>query len=54
MNPELRKIVKELEHIITDRYEQQLLKYFDFAGWMRNILEGKTRKTEHQSRRIAP
>lgn len=46
MNNQQRKIITELDSVVKDRYEQQLLKYFDFAGWIRSLLEGKTRKTE--------
>jgi hypothetical protein len=34
---ERRRIINELEIIAKDPYEMQLLKYFDFAGWIRNI-----------------
>jgi hypothetical protein len=46
MNNERRKILNELELIIKDRYEQQLLKYFDFAKWVGNIVEVKNKKIE--------
>jgi len=34
---EQRKVLKELDAVAKDRYEQQLLKYFDLAGWVRSI-----------------
>jgi hypothetical protein len=46
MNNERRKIIHDLELIVKDRYEQQLLKYFDFAEWTRNLVEGKHKKKE--------
>jgi hypothetical protein len=46
MNNEQRKLLNELSLVTKDRYEQQLLKYFDFAGWARNIIEGRQKKPE--------
>jgi len=37
MPAERRKIINELEGIIGDRYEQQLLKYFDFTKWIKHV-----------------
>jgi hypothetical protein len=39
MTNEKKKIVSELAGITNDKYERQLLKYFDFTGWLSNILE---------------
>jgi hypothetical protein len=39
-----RKILKELENIKEDRYEQQLLRYFDFSVWAKNLIGGKGKK----------
>jgi len=38
MPNEKRKALKELDAVVKDRYEQQLLKYFDLAGWVRGIV----------------
>lgn len=39
-----RKLTKELDDIANDRYEQQLLKYFNLAGWILSVTEGQTKK----------
>jgi len=41
MKNEKRKITNELDLVIKDRYELQLLKYFDFARWTRFKIEGQ-------------
>ena len=41
MKNEQRKIANELGLVIKDRYELQLLKYFDFAGWTQLRIEGQ-------------
>lgn len=46
---ERKKIFTEAEKIKTDRYEQQLLKYFDFTEWIRSMLERKTSLPELRS-----
>lgn len=33
---ERRQFLRRIEPISQDKYERQLLKYFDFAGWLRN------------------
>ena len=38
-----KKMAKELYLVTRDRYEQQLLKYFDFAGWIGEVM-GRRRK----------
>jgi hypothetical protein len=40
-----RKILQELENIKEDRYEQQLLRYFDFSVWAKNLIGAKGKKT---------
>lgn len=47
MNNERRKIISELELSAKDRYEQQLLKYFDFIEWTRNLVEEKNINIKH-------
>ena len=47
MNNEQKKILNELVLVTNDRYEQQLLKYFDFAGWTSAIIMGKQKRTEN-------
>ncbi|MBS1565955.1 MAG: hypothetical protein JST39_16315, partial [Bacteroidetes bacterium] len=39
-----RKLKKELDEIAKDRYEQQLLKYFNLAGWLQAVAEGRVKK----------
>jgi hypothetical protein len=39
-----RKILNELQTVKKDRYEQQLLRYFDFSEWARKLLEGRGNK----------
>lgn len=46
LNNERRKIIQEIQLIVQDRYEQQLLKYFDFAEWTKNLVEEKHKKKE--------
>ncbi len=46
MQNEKRKMLLHLEDIKKDKYEQQLLKYFDFADWVMNILQLKTNRLE--------
>ena len=41
MKNEQRKITNELDLVVKDRYELQLLKYFDFAGWTRLKIEAQ-------------
>ena len=41
MKNEQRKIANELGLVIKDRYELQLLKYFDFAGWTQLRIDGQ-------------
>ena len=41
VKPEQRKIYNEAVKLSTDRYEKQLLKYFDFTGWIMKIVERK-------------
>ncbi|ANH83082.1 hypothetical protein A8C56_20735 [Niabella ginsenosidivorans] len=35
MEPAAKKILTELQELTANRYEQQLLNYFDFTGWMK-------------------
>lgn len=39
LNAERKKIIQEADSIGHDRYEQQLSKYFEFAGWVRRVVE---------------
>lgn len=39
MKNDQRKITNDLEFLTSDRYELQLLKYFDVAGWIKHRLE---------------
>jgi hypothetical protein len=44
LHKEQRKVINELDDLINNRYEQQLLKYFDFAAWIRTLIETKTKR----------
>jgi len=44
MNNEQRKIANELKIVANDRYEQQFLKYFDFAGWALHHINEKNKQ----------
>jgi hypothetical protein len=46
-----RKILNELDSIKTDRYEQQLLRYFDFSVWTKNLVQGKGYKADTISKK---
>jgi hypothetical protein len=37
-----KKFLKELDAVVKDKYEQQLLKFFDLAGWLQRTVEKKT------------
>ncbi|HVU56529.1 MAG TPA: hypothetical protein VHD83_15795 [Puia sp.] len=37
---ESRQFLQKIDSISQDKYERQLLKYFDFAGWVRNKVTG--------------
>ena len=39
-----RKMATALDDIAKDRYEQQLQKYFNLAGWIQSVAEGRTKK----------
>jgi hypothetical protein len=39
MANEKKKILSELDGITNDKYERQLLKYFDFTGWITQIIQ---------------
>ena len=46
VDKERQKIINQLDELVNNRYEQQLLKYFDFAHWIRTLIDGKSRKSE--------
>jgi len=39
-----RNIIQELELVSKNRYEKQLLKYFDFSEWVKGLVEEKQRR----------
>lgn len=39
LSPSLKKQLSKIEQLQNDKYEQQLLRYFDFAGWMQQVLQ---------------
>jgi hypothetical protein len=47
---ERRKLAEELEVVKKDRYELQLLKYFDFSLWTKALLEEKQVRNETPGR----
>lgn len=46
MPAQKRKIMNELADIMEDRYEKQLLKYFDFTKWIKNMDRGSLATTK--------
>ncbi|MES1249741.1 MAG: hypothetical protein ABUL46_03610, partial [Chitinophaga rupis] len=36
-----KKFLRELDAVVKDKYEQQLLKFFDLAGWIQRTVEKK-------------